>query len=201
MHSVAKRALDIIGAIAGLLLCAPIAVLTALAIRITMREPVLFRQQRPGQHERLLSLLKFRTMRTATDHGRTVPDSERLTRLGRLLRSTSVDEIPQLWNVLKGDMSLVGPRPLLPEYLPRYNDFQRRRHEIKPGITGWAQVNGRNAQTWEQKFEFDVWYIDHWSIGLDLAILWMTIAKVLQRDGISQHGHATMPEFQGTGRR
>jgi sugar transferase EpsL len=130
--------------------------------------------------------------------GRLLPDERRLTALGRLLRSTSLDELPQLWNVLRGDMSLVGPRPLLPEYLPRYTAFQRRRHEVKPGITGWVQVNGRNGLTWERKFELDVWYVDHWSPWLDVGILWMTMSQVLQRAGISQTGHATMPEFLGS---
>jgi lipopolysaccharide/colanic/teichoic acid biosynthesis glycosyltransferase len=130
--------------------------------------------------------------------GHLLRDQERLTAIGRVLRKTSLDELPQLWNVLKGDMSLVGPRPLLPEYLPRYTAFQRRRHEVKPGITGWVQVNGRNTLTWEQKFELDVWYVDHWSIALDLEILWLTMLQVLQREGISQAGHATMPEFVGS---
>jgi lipopolysaccharide/colanic/teichoic acid biosynthesis glycosyltransferase len=130
--------------------------------------------------------------------GELLPDEQRLTVLGRLLRGTSLDELPQLWNVLKGDMSLVGPRPLLPEYLPRYTALQRRRHEVKPGITGWAQVNGRNSLTWEQKFDLDVWYVDHQSLWLDVKILWLTVLQVLRRDGISQQGHATMPEFMGS---
>jgi sugar transferase EpsL len=143
-------------------------------------------------------LYKFRTMTGARDQtGKLLADEKRLTALGRFLRTTSLDELPQLWNVLKGEMTLVGPRPLLPEYLPRYNAFQRRRHEVKPGITGWVQVNGRNALTWEQKFDLDVWYVDHQSLGLDLKILWMTALKVIRRDGISQDGHATMPEFRG----
>jgi len=130
--------------------------------------------------------------------GKLLADEQRLTTLGRFLRSTSLDELPQLWNVLKGDMSLVGPRPLLPEYLPRYTPFQRRRHEVKPGTTGWAQVSGRNALTWEQKFELDTWYVDHWSLLLDIKILWLTLLRVIRREGISQDGHATMPEFLGS---
>ncbi|HXK02684.1 MAG TPA: sugar transferase, partial [Verrucomicrobiae bacterium] len=132
--------------------------------------------------------------------GRLLPDEQRLTPLGRFLRRTSLDELPQLWNVLKGDMSLVGPRPLLPEYLPRYNSHQRRRHEVKPGITGWAQIHGRNTLAWERKFDLDVWYVDHRSLWLDIKILWLTVLKVIRREGISQNGHATMPEFTGTAR-
>ncbi|HTX64229.1 MAG TPA: sugar transferase, partial [Opitutaceae bacterium] len=132
--------------------------------------------------------------------GRLLPDEQRLTPLGRFLRRTSLDELPQLWNVLKGDMSLVGPRPLLPEYLPRYNSHQRRRHEVKPGITGWAQIHGRNTLAWERKFDLDVWYVDHRSLWLDIKILWLTVRKVIRREGISQNGHATMPEFTGTAR-
>jgi lipopolysaccharide/colanic/teichoic acid biosynthesis glycosyltransferase len=160
---------------------------------------VLFRQSRPGFREQPFTICKFRTMHDLKDsQGRLLPDGQRLSRLGTFLRRTSLDELPQLWNVLKGDMSLVGPRPLLPEYVARYNTHQRRRHEVKPGITGWAQVNGRNALTWEQKFDLDVWYVDHWSLWLDIKILWLTLLKVWQRDGISQDGHATMPEFMGT---
>jgi lipopolysaccharide/colanic/teichoic acid biosynthesis glycosyltransferase len=134
----------------------------------------------------------------AGKNGQPLPDAQRLTRLGRFLRTTSLDELPTLWNVVKGEMSLVGPRPLLPEYLPRYSAQQRRRHEVKPGVTGWAQVNGRNAIGWEQKFELDVWYVDHWSVWLDIKILWMTVVKVVCGEGISQQGHATMPEFMGS---
>jgi lipopolysaccharide/colanic/teichoic acid biosynthesis glycosyltransferase len=159
----------------------------------------LFQQIRIGFGEKPFTFLKFRTMREAYDsRGMLLPDERRMTAVGLLLRSSSLDELPQLWNVLKGDMSLVGPRPLLPEYLPRYTAFQRRRHEVKPGITGWAQVNGRNALTWEEKFDFDVWYVDHRSVWLDFKILWMTLRKVVCGDGISQKGHATMPEFLGS---
>jgi lipopolysaccharide/colanic/teichoic acid biosynthesis glycosyltransferase len=160
--------------------------------------PVLFRQKRIGYREQPFTLYKFRSMREIRDHsGRPLPDEARLSPYGRLLRVTSVDEFPTFWNVLKGDMSLVGPRPLLPEYLPRYTAFQRRRHEVRPGVTGWVQVNGRNSLTWERKFELDVWYVDHGSLWLDIRIQWMTMWQVLRRDGISQTGHATMPEFMG----
>lgn len=164
-----------------------------------MRRPILFHQLRAGLYGRPFWLYKFRTMTDARDsNGRLLPDEQRLTRFGRWLRSTSLDELPELWNVLKGDMSLVGPRPLLVEYLDRYSPEQARRHEMKPGLTGWAQVNGRNALSWEEKFRLDVWYVDNWSIWLDFKILWLTLVKVLTRDGISAHGHATMPEFKGS---
>jgi lipopolysaccharide/colanic/teichoic acid biosynthesis glycosyltransferase len=164
-----------------------------------MGKPVLFRQLRIGHREKVFTFLKFRTMTDVRDQtGKLLADEQRLTALGRFLRRTSLDELPQLWNVLKGDMSLVGPRPLLPEYLPRYTAFQRRRHEVKPGITGWAQVNGRNALTWEQKFELDVWYVDNCSIKLDLEILWLTLVKVIRREGINAIGSATMPEYMPT---
>lgn len=170
-----------------------------LAVRLSMGRPVFFRQIRPGRHGREFSVLKFRTMEDSRDsEGRLLPDAERLTRLGRVLRATSLDELPQLWNVLRGDMSLVGPRPLLPEYLDRYTPEQARRHEVRPGITGWAQVNGRNATTWEERLRQDVWYVDNQSFWLDLKILWLTVAKVLRREGVSKEGHATMPEFMGT---
>ena len=159
---------------------------------------MLFRQDRPGLHGRPFEVLKFRTMLDAAGpDGRPLPDAERLTGLGRFLRRTSLDELPQLWNVLRGDISLVGPRPLLMQYLPRYSPEQARRHEVCPGITGWAQVNGRNALTWEEKFELDVWYVDHWSLALDLRILAMTAWRVLRGAGVAQAGHATMPEFMG----
>ena len=183
----------------ALLLLAPGLAALALAIRIWMGSPVLFRQVRIGRGGRAFRIAKFRTMRDARDNaGNLLADEERLTALGRFIRRGSLDELPQLWNVLSGNMSLVGPRPLLPEYLPRYSAFQRRRHEVKPGITGWAQVNGRNALGWEQKFELDVWYVDHWSVWLDIKILWMTVVKVVCGEGISQAGHATMPEFMGS---
>jgi lipopolysaccharide/colanic/teichoic acid biosynthesis glycosyltransferase len=177
----------------------PVLAIAAVTILVIMGWPVFHRQQRIGLRNRQFTLLKLRTM---TDKrgptGTPLPDAERLTALGRFLRTYSLDELPQLWNVLKGDMSLVGPRPLFAHYLPRYTPFQRRRHEVRPGITGWAQVNGRNALTWEQRFELDVWYVDNWSLGLDLKILWLTLCALLRREGISQPGHVTMPEFPGS---
>jgi lipopolysaccharide/colanic/teichoic acid biosynthesis glycosyltransferase len=173
--------------------------LAAAAIRLSVGRPIFFRQFRRGRDGRLFRMLKFRTMRDPFDkRDRPLPDAQRLTLLGSWLRRTSLDELPQLWNVLKGDMSIVGPRPLLPEYLPRYTPFQRRRHEVKPGITGWAQVNGRNTLSWEHKFELDVWYVDHWSLWLDVKILWLTVFKVVRGEGVSRQGHATMPEFWGS---
>jgi len=196
----AKRSLDVAGTLLGLLVLAPLLLGVALAVRATMGSPVLFRQERPGLRGRPFRLLKFRTMRHPRP-GEEGPDSDatRLTRLGRFLRATSIDELPTLLNVLRGDMSLVGPRPLLMRYLPRYSPRQYRRHEAKPGITGWAQVNGRNAISWEEKFELDVWYVDHRSFSLDLRILARTFLKVFMREGISREGHATMPEFMGSG--
>jgi lipopolysaccharide/colanic/teichoic acid biosynthesis glycosyltransferase len=170
----------------------------ALAIRLTMGRPVLFRQRRPGLHGRPFELLKFRTMLDLRDgRGRALSDVQRLTRLGRLLRNSSLDELPELFNLLRGEMSLVGPRPLLMEYLDRYSPEQARRHDVPPGVTGWAQVNGRNAISWEEKFQLDLWYVDHWSLWLDLRILWLTIGRVLRRDGINSANDATMPEFMG----
>ena len=197
--SVIKRILDIIGAVLGLgLLGVPMLIL-ALLVRINLGSPVLFRQVRPGLHGKPFLLYKFRTMTDDRDeHGNLLPDEQRLTPFGKFLRSTSLDELPELFNVLKGDMSLVGPRPLLMQYLDRYTPEQARRHEVKPGITGWAQVNGRNALTWEEKFKLDVWYVDNWSIWLDLKILLLTVLKVIKREGIHADGHATMPEFLGS---
>lgn len=197
----AKRALDLAGACAGLSLGAPVLVATAGLIGLTMGAPVLFRQERPGRGGRPFLLYKFRTMRDAHDaEGRPLPDEQRLTFVGRLVRRTSLDELPQLLNVLKGEMSLVGPRPLLMRYLRRYSPEQARRHEVKPGITGLAQVRGRNALTWEEKFALDVQYVDEWSLALDARILLETALRVLKRDGISADGHATMPEFMGSER-
>lgn len=193
-----KRFMDILGAVFALLLLAPVLVVVALLVRRQMGAPVLFRQTRPGLHGKPLQMVKFRTMRSAIDsQGLPLPDSERLTRLGRILRATSLDELPELWNVLKGDMSLVGPRPLLMEYLPLYTPEQARRHDVRPGITGWAQVNGRNAISWDEKFALDVWYVDNRTIWLDLKIIWMTVKKVLIREGISAEGEVTMPKFTG----
>lgn len=194
-----KRAVDVIGAAAGLVASAPVMAATACAIRASMGRPVLFRQQRPGKHGRPFTLVKFRTMRQVMDaDGCPLPDEKRMTQVGRLVRSLSLDELPQLWNVLRGDMSLVGPRPLLMQYLERYTPRQARRHEVLPGITGWAQINGRNALTHEERFELDIWYVDNWSPALDAQILLSTLLTVLRRSGVSASGHATMPEFMGT---
>ena len=193
---VAKRALDIAGASVALVAGAPIMAVTAVAVARELGRPVLFRQVRPGRGGRPFTLVKFRSMRDATDRdGRPLPDGERLTAFGLRLRATSLDELPQFWNVLKGDMSLVGPRPLLTQYLPLYSAEQARRHDVKPGITGWAQVNGRNALSWDDKFALDVWYVDHASLALDLRILLATVRAALRRDGISHGGEATMPPF------
>lgn len=173
--------------------------LTAIAVRLWLGSPVLFVQQRPGLKGEPFNILKFRTMRDLRGKdGEILPDEARLTSFGRILRATSLDEIPGLWNVLKGDMSLVGPRPLLMSYLPLYSTEQARRHDVRPGLTGWAQVNGRNTLTWEQKFALDVWYVDHRSLALDLRIIFLTVVKVLKRDGISANGDATMPRFEGS---
>lgn len=195
---VIKRGLDLVGATCGLVLFAPVMLVVALLIRLNMGSPVLFRQVRPGLHGRPFTMYKFRTMVDLRgEQGGLLPDGERLTRLGRFLRRTSLDELPELFNVLKGEMSLVGPRPLLMEYLDRYTPGQARRHEVKPGVTGWAQVKGRNAITWEDKFKLDVWYVDNWSVWLDVRIMGMTLVKVLRGEGISAKGLATMPEFKG----
>lgn len=192
----AKRGLDLAGAVAGLVLTAPLMAAAALAIRCTMGPPVLFRQQRPGLRSAPFTLIKLRTMREAQDAaGRPRPDAERLTTLGRWLRASSIDELPTLVNVLRDEMSLVGPRPLLMEYLDRYTPRQARRHAVKPGLTGWAQIHGRNALSWEEKFVLDTWYAGHWTLGLDLRILWRTLGAVLRRKGITQPGHATSERF------
>ncbi len=193
-----KRLLDILGAGIGLIVFSPLLIIISLMIRREMGSPVLFRQTRPGRHGKPFQMIKVRTMRDAIDaDGRPLPDAERLTKLGRFLRSSSIDELPELWNVLKGDMSLVGPRPLLMEYLPLYSPEQARRHEVRPGVTGWAQVNGRNAISWDEKFALDVWYVDNRSLRLDMKIIWLTIRKVIKRDGISAAGEATMSKFTG----
>ena len=185
-------------AIAALVVLAPLLLAVAAAVRVNLGAPVLFRQVRPGLHGRLFTMLKFRTMRDACDaRGAPLPDAARLTRFGRLLRSTSVDELPELWNVVVGDMSVVGPRPLLPEYLPLYTREQARRHEVRPGITGWAQVRGRNALSWDEKFRLDVWYVDHKTLALDLHIVGLTLLRLLDRHGISQPGSATAERFRG----
>uniref|UniRef100_UPI00319E8465 sugar transferase n=1 Tax=Geomonas ferrireducens TaxID=2570227 RepID=UPI00319E8465 len=197
-----KRLMDFIASALALILFSPLLVLLALVVRIKLGGPVLFRQQRPGKNGRPFVMLKFRTMTNAKDaSGDLLPDHLRLTRFGRFLRSSSLDELPELINVLKGEMSLVGPRPLLMEYMPLYSAEQARRHEVKPGVTGWAQVNGRNAISWEDKFKLDVWYVDNRSIRLDLKIILSTVAKVFKREGISQEGQATMEKFAGSERR
>jgi lipopolysaccharide/colanic/teichoic acid biosynthesis glycosyltransferase len=193
-----KRCFDFVVAALGILMLSPLFVGLALVVRLRMGSPVFFRQKRPGQGGKAFTLLKFRTMKMEAAGAESVADSERLTPLGKFLRHTSLDELPELINVLKGEMSLVGPRPLLMEYLSLYNQEQARRHEVRPGITGWAQVNGRNAISWEEKFRLDVWYVDHRSMGLDLRILWKTVAGVTSAAGVSQPGHATMEPFRGT---
>jgi sugar transferase EpsL len=195
----AKRLFDLVVSCAICLLIWPVFVGIAVLVRNKHGTPVLFRQQRPGLRGRAFWLLKFRTMIDNCDsNADLLPDAERLTPFGRFLRGTSIDELPEFFNVLRGDMSLVGPRPLLMQYLGRYTPEQMRRHEVKPGITGWAQVNGRNAITWEEKFKLDVWYVDHRSFFLDLKILGLTMWKLLRREGVNQPGHATMEEFKGT---
>jgi lipopolysaccharide/colanic/teichoic acid biosynthesis glycosyltransferase len=194
-----KVLLDRTAASVGLVLAAPVLAAVGAAIRVTMGTPIFFTQERPGHRGRPFRVVKFRTMRSAAGpDGMPLPDAERLTGLGRFLRASSLDELPQLWNVVRGDLSLVGPRPLLMQYLSRYTPEQARRHDVLPGITGWAQVNGRNALSWEEKFALDVWYVDHWSLALDLKILALTVLRVVRRDGIAREGHVTMPEFMGT---
>jgi lipopolysaccharide/colanic/teichoic acid biosynthesis glycosyltransferase len=188
--------MDVVGAAAGLVVLAPFLAVITLAVRRSLGSPALFRQSRPGLHGRPFELLKFRTMTDARGaDGALRPDAERLTRFGDWLRGSSLDELPELINVLRGDMSLIGPRPLLLDYLAHYSVEQARRHAVRPGITGWAAVHGRNATSWERRLALDVWYVDHWSVGLDLKILLMTVVKVLKREGISAEGHATMPRF------
>jgi sugar transferase EpsL len=193
-----KRFFDCAVTVLALLILSPLLAILALLVRVKLGAPILFRQIRPGLRGQPFVIYKFRTMTDARDaQGQLLPDAERLTKFGRFLRSTSLDELPELINVLKGEMSLVGPRPLLMQYLERYTVEQARRHEVRPGITGWAQINGRNALTWEQKFEYDVWYVDHVSLRLDVKIMALTVWKTLKREGISQPGQATMQEFKG----
>lgn len=193
-----KRCFDFVASFAALFFLWPVLALVAWRIKKNLGSPVLFRQVRPGLNGVPFEMIKFRTMRDATDEqGNTLPDSERMTPFGSFLRSSSLDELPGLWNVLKGDMSLVGPRPLLMEYLPLYSPEQLRRHEVRPGLSGWAQVNGRNAISWEEKFKLDVWYVDNASFLLDLKIIYLTVKKVIVRDGISAEGEATMSKFTG----
>jgi lipopolysaccharide/colanic/teichoic acid biosynthesis glycosyltransferase len=195
---IVKRLFDRAAALVGLIVLAPVLAAVALLVRVRLGTPVLFRQVRPGLGGRPFTVAKFRTMLDKRDReGRPLPDAERLTRVGLFMRSSSLDELPQLWSVLRGDLSLVGPRPLLTQYLERYTPEQARRHEVLPGITGWAQVNGRNSLSWEEKFALDIWYVDNWSLALDAKILLMTLRRVARREGISQAGHATMTEFMG----
>lgn len=202
MEEALKRALDIAVSLVGLVLLLPLLLVLGLVVAWNLGWPVLFWQERPGRGGKLFRLVKFRTMNDACGpNGELLPDDQRLTRFGRALRATSLDELPELWNVLRGDMSLVGPRPLLPEYLPLYSGEQRRRHDVRPGITGWAQINGRNGLSWEEKFGMDAWYIDNLSLWLDLKILAVTLWRVIRREGINAGGEATMPRFVGTGSR
>ena len=194
-----KRLFDLFLSVPALVVLSPVFGAIALLVRQKLGSPVLFRQQRPGLHGKPFTIYKFRTMTDARDvQSNLLPDAERLPAFGRFLRSTSLDELPELWNVLKGDMSLVGPRPLLMQYLDRYTPEQMRRHEVRPGITGWAQVNGRNAITWEEKFQYDVWYVDNLSLFLDIKIIALTLQKIIKREGISQPGQATAEEFMGS---
>lgn len=194
-----KRILDLLVAAVMLIVLGPLLLTVALMVRVKLGSPVLFRQQRPGLHGRPFNLVKFRTMLDAFDsEGRALPDGVRLTDFGKWLRSSSLDELPELINILRGDMSLVGPRPLLVQYMPLYSPEQARRHEMRPGLTGWAQVNGRNALSWNEKFALDIWYVDNRTLMLDLRILWMTGRKVLFRESISADGEATMPPFTGS---
>ena len=193
-----KRLFDFCASLFGLVLLSPIIALVAWKIRKNLGSPVLFRQTRPGLHGKPFEMVKFRTMKDAVDsQGNPLPDSERMTPFGDKLRNSSLDELPELWNVLKGEMSLVGPRPLLMQYLPLYNKEQARRHEVRPGVTGWAQINGRNAISWEDKFKLDVWYVDNRNLWLDIKVLFLTVKKVFIKEGISAEGEATMPYFEG----
>ena len=194
-----KRIMDVIGSCCGLIVLSPIIILLAILVRTKHGSPVCFRQVRPGIEGKPFKMIKFRTMTDQRDsNGNLLCDSQRLTRFGSFLRSTSLDELPELWNVVKGEMSLVGPRPLLMEYLPMYNERQSKRHLLRPGVTGWAQVNGRNALSWEEKFELDVWYVENRTLWLDIKILFLTVWQVVKRDGISQDGEATMSKFTGS---
>ena len=193
-----KRIFDLVTIFFGLIILLPVIMLTALVLISKLGLPIFFQQSRPGLNGKIFKMLKFRTMTNDYDkNGRLLSDESRMTKLGKLLRSTSLDELPSLWNVLKGDMSLVGPRPLLVEYLPLYSIQQARRHEVKPGVTGWAQINGRNTISWDEKFNLDVWYVDNQSIWLDIKILWLTVRKVIAGNGINQANHATVERFKG----
>lgn len=194
-----KRILDIISSLLAIIILSPLLAVTAVLVKTKLGSPVLFKQERPGKDEKIFTLMKFRTMTDERDeNGELLPDEVRLTKFGKLLRSTSIDELPELFNILKGDMSVIGPRPLLVKYLPRYNEHQHRRHEVRPGLSGWAQVNGRNTVSWEDKFDMDVHYVDNYSFAMDVKILFMTVLNVLKKEGISSETSATMEVFMGT---
>ena len=199
MYPFVKRLIDIICAASALLLLSPLYIIVYFKVKQNLGSPVIFSQPRPGLNGKVFNMHKFRSMKNANDaNGQPLPDEERMTPFSHKLRNSSADELPGLWNVLKGDMSLVGPRPLLVEYLPLYNEHQAKRHDVKPGITGWAQINGRNTLTWEEKFEYDVWYVEHMSLWLDIKILFLTVKKVFIKEGISAEGEVTMPKFTGS---
>lgn len=194
-----KRILDIISSLLAIIILSPLLAVTAVLVKTKLGSPVLFKQERPGKDEKIFTLMKFRTMTDERDeNGELLPDEVRLTKFGKFLRSTSIDELPELFNILKGDMSVIGPRPLLVEYIPRYNEHQHRRHEVRPGLSGWAQVNGRNTVSWEDKFDMDVHYVDYYSFAMDVKILFMTVLNVLKKEGISSETSATMEVFMGT---
>lgn len=194
-----KRILDIISSLLAIIILSPLLAVTAVLVKTKLGSPVLFKQERPGKDEKIFTLMKFRTMTDERDeNGELLPDEVRLTKFGKFLRSTSIDELPELFNILKGDMSVIGPRPLLVEYIPRYNKHQHRRHEVRPGLSGWAQVNGRNTVSWEDKFDMDVHYVDNYSLAMDVKILFMTVLNVLKKEGISSETSATMEVFMGT---
>lgn len=194
-----KRILDIISSLLAIIILSPLLAVTAVLVKTKLGSPVLFKQERPGKDEKIFTLMKFRTMTDERDeNGELLPDEVRLTKFGKFLRSTSIDELPELFNILKGDMSVIGPRPLLVEYIPRYNEHRHRRHEVRPGLSGWAQVNGRNSISWEEKFDLDVEYVDNYSFAMDVKILFMTVLNVLKKEGISSETSATMEVFMGT---
>lgn len=198
MYKYIKRFFDIFSSLIAIIILSPVLIVTAILVRTKLGSPVLFKQDRPGKDEKIFTLMKFRTMTDERDeNGEFLPDEVRLTKFGKFLRSTSIDELPELFNILKGDMSVIGPRPLLVRYLPRYNEHQHRRHEVRPGLSGWAQVNGRNTVSWEDKFNMDVEYVENYSMLMDIKILFMTVVNVLRHDGISSETSATMEEFMG----
>lgn len=198
MQKFIKRVFDVVAALGGLIILSPIVIIVAILIRVNLGSPILFKQTRIGKDNKEFEMMKFRTMKNTTDKsGKLLSDEERLTKFGKFIRSTSIDELPELINILKGDMSLIGPRPLLTQYLPLYSEIQLKRHDVMPGLTGWAQINGRNAISWTQKFELDVYYVENWSLGLDLKIFFMTFKKLFIREGISKEGQVTTEYFNG----